>query len=82
MSKTLNHEHKNIADWLKTVRFRKKFFGGVDEQDVWAKIEQLNEMYDRALSAERARYNALLAQQRQSSSIKPRTPRPNKIERE
>jgi len=82
MNKILNHEHKNIADWLKTVRFRKKFIGGVDEHDVWAKIEQLNEMYDRALSAEHARYNALLAQQRQSSSIKPRTPGPNKIERE
>ena len=82
MNKILNHEQKKIADWLKTVRFRKKFVGGIDEQDVWSKIEQLNEMYEKALSAERARYDALLAKQRKSSSIKPRTPEPAKIERE
>ena len=82
MNKILNHEQKKIADWLKTVHFRKKFVGGIDEQDVWSKIEQLNEMYEKALSAERARYDALLAKQRQSTSIKPRTPEPKKTERE
>ena len=82
MNKILNHEQKKIGEWLKTVRFRKKFIGGVDEEDVWAKIEQLNEMYERALSAERARFNTLLAQQRQSSSLKPGTPKSTGIERE
>lgn len=81
MNKILNHEQKKIGEWLKTVRFRKKFIGGVDEEDVWAKIEQLNEMYEKALSAERARYDALLAKQRRSSSLKPRTPGPEKTER-
>lgn len=82
MTKILNHEQKKIADWLKTVRFRKQFIGGVDEQDVWAKIEELNEMYEKALSAERARYDALLAKQRKSASLKPGTPKPVQKERE
>lgn len=82
MDKILNHEHKKIYEWMKTIRFRKKFIGGVDEEDVWAKINELNELYDRALSAERARYNALLKQQRQSTAIKPRTSGTGGIERE
>jgi len=82
MKKILNHEQKKIAEWLKTVHFRKQFIGGVSEQDVWEKIEQLNEMYECALSAERARYDALLAKQRKSTSLNPRTPRPNKVEGE
>lgn len=80
--KPLNHEQRNIAEWLKTVRFRKQLFGGVSEQDVWQKFEQLNEMYEKALSAERARYDALLLKQRNSSSINPCIPRPAKKERE
>lgn len=51
-----NHEKREIAQWLENVRFRKKFFGGVSEQDVWKKINELNEMYEEALKAERIRY--------------------------
>lgn len=51
-----NHEKREIAQWLEKVRFRKKFFGGVSEQDVWKKINELNEMYEEALKAERIRY--------------------------
>lgn len=58
--KLLNHEQERIRKWLKQVRFRKTFFGGVDEADVWKKIAELNSMYETALSAERARYDALL----------------------
>lgn len=64
-SKKLNHEQQRIADWLATVRFRKRLLGGIDENDVWKKLEQLNNMYESALSAERARYDALLAKQKQ-----------------
>ena len=46
------------------MRFRKQIFGGVNERDVWKKIEELNAMYNTALVAERARYDALLEQQR------------------
>ena len=54
-------EEQRIADWLNRVRFRRQLFGGVSEKDVWKKIGELNEMYKRALIAERARYDALLA---------------------
>lgn len=39
---------KNIDDiskFLKDVKFKKKTFGGVDEFDVWSKIEKLNNEY-------------------------------------
>lgn len=60
--KWLNHEQESIQRWLKQVRFKKSLFGGVDEADVWKKIAELNEMYEAALSAERARYDALLTE--------------------
>ena len=56
----LNREQKRILAWLKKVRFRRQLFGGVSERDVWKKIEELNSMYNLALVAERARYDALL----------------------
>lgn len=58
----LNHEHARIQSWLRQVRFKKTVFGGVDEADVWKKLSELNSIYEAALSAERARYDALLAQ--------------------
>lgn len=58
----LNHEQKRIQKWLKQVRFRKTIFGGVNEADVWKKIAELNTLFEAALSAERARYDALLAE--------------------
>lgn len=59
----LNQEQLEIISWLKEVRFRKQLFGGVNELDVWKKIEELNEMYEAALKAERIRYDVLLEQQ-------------------
>ncbi len=52
-----------IEDWLRNVKFRKRLFGGVDETRVWMKIRELNDIYQKALIAERARYDALLAEQ-------------------
>lgn len=63
-SDKLSREQKKIAQWLKQVKFRKTLFGGVSERDVWKKIGELNEMYNTALVAERARYDALLAEAR------------------
>ena len=60
-SEPLNHEQERIQKWLKQVRFKKTLFG-VDEADLWKKIGELNILYEAALSAERARYDALLAQ--------------------
>lgn len=57
----LNHEQARIQKWLQQVRFEKAALGGVNEADVWKKIAELNSLYEAALSAERARYDALLA---------------------
>lgn len=65
----LNHEQVRIRKWLKQVRFKKSFIGGVNEADVWKKIAELNTMYEAALSAERARYDALL-QERTTSTYR------------
>lgn len=56
----LNQQQENIKKWLKQVRFKKAILGGVKEADVWKKIAELNTLYEAALSAERARYDALL----------------------
>lgn len=56
----LNHEVERIRKWLSQLRFRKSLFGGVPEPEVWKKIAELNTLYEAALSAERARYDALL----------------------
>lgn len=56
----LNQEQEHIRKWLQTVRFRPSLVGGVSEADVWKKIGELNAMYEAALAAERARYDALL----------------------
>ena len=61
-------EEQRIAQWLKKVRFRRQIFGGVSERDVWKKIGELNAMYQQALVAERARYDALLQEARTSGA--------------
>ena len=66
-SEPLNHEQERIQTWLKQVRFKKVLFGGVNEADLWRKIAELNSLYEAALSAERARYDALLAQHQDSA---------------
>ncbi|MCD7744591.1 MAG: hypothetical protein LUI13_04775 [Lachnospiraceae bacterium] len=67
----LNAEHQKMLDWLRTVKFRKKLFGGVDEADVWRKLEDLNRLYEASLVAERARYDALLEAQAISARDRP-----------
>lgn len=56
-------EMARIAKWLKQVRFRRALLG-VSEKDVWKKIGELNDMYKLAIIAERARYDALIEEQR------------------
>ena len=55
-----NEVHEEILSWIKKLKFKKQVFGGVDEADVLKKMEELNTLYEKALLAERARYNALL----------------------
>lgn len=68
-SKGLNRQQVEIINWLEKVRFRKQLFGGVKEEDVWKKIQELNEMYDAALKAERVRYDALLKEQSKNTNL-------------
>ena len=65
-TEALNHEHEKLKEWFRTVRFRKVLFGGVDEVHLWKKLEELNQIYEISLSAERARYDALIADHQKS----------------
>lgn len=49
-----------IAEFLKTLRFRKKIFGGVDEKDVWKKLDSLQKEYRSAFDAQEERSQALI----------------------
>ena len=62
----LNHEQEKLRQWFQEVKFRKVLFGGVDEIQLWKKLEELNQIYETSLSAERARYDALLADHQRS----------------
>ena len=57
----LTPEQNEIYQWLQSVQFRRVSFGGVDEVDVWKKIEELNALYEKALLAERSRCRAPLS---------------------
>ena len=37
---------EDVAHYIEGMRFRKKLFGGVDEADVWKKIEALHKEYE------------------------------------
>ena len=57
--KPISSTHEDILAYVKKLRFKKRLFGGVDPDDVWRKLEELNRLYERALLEERARYDAL-----------------------
>ena len=56
----ISREQQEILEWLRKVKFRKKLLGGVDEVQLWKKLEELYGLYANAIRAERARYDALL----------------------
>jgi len=66
-----NPELAQVGGWLSRVTFRKKLVGGVDPEDVWRKLEELNALYENALVAERARCNLLIRQLRLSEQQTP-----------
>lgn len=51
MENTLDKKFGEIREWLGSVSFQKAIFGGVDEADVWKKIDELNSLYEKALIA-------------------------------
>ncbi len=40
---------KKIEDYLNNLRFKKKLFGGLNEEDVWKKIKKLDELYQKEI---------------------------------
>ena len=58
--KALSREQEELLQWFQNVKFRKKLVGGVDEEHLWKKLEELNGLYDAAIRVERARYDALI----------------------
>ena len=62
----LSPERQEINSYLQKLRFRKRFFG-VDEQDLWKKLAELNALYEQELRAERIRYDTLLAEYKQKT---------------
>lgn len=61
-------EQREIAEWLDTVSFKRVRFGGIDEADVWKKIEELNRMYEKMLIAERSKYETIIRACRKSGA--------------
>ena len=57
---------KDIADALSAMKFRKKVFGGVDEADVWKKLEALQYTYQLVYDEQAAYYQALLDERDQA----------------
>lgn len=53
---------EEIAVWLKEVKFRKKIIGGIDEVNVWHKLDELQAQYQSAFDAQAERYTALIAE--------------------
>lgn len=51
---------QDVADALSAMKFRKKLFGGVEEADVWRKLETLQRTYQEVYDQQGAYYQALL----------------------
>lgn len=59
-----------IAQWLSQVRFRKSVIGGLEPEDVWKKLEELNALYEKALLAERVRSQLLRKSQEETDGYR------------
>ena len=51
---------EDIAEVFKTLKFKKKLIGGVDEMDVWKKLDKLQKEYRSAYEMQQERYEARL----------------------
>ena len=59
-TKALNHEQEKLRQWFQEVKFRKVLFGGVDEIQLWKKLEELNQIYETSLSVHQRSCNAVI----------------------
>ena len=55
----MGQAQRRIGEYLEGLRFKRALFG-VSEEDVWRKLAQVEQLFQQALAAERARYEALL----------------------
>ena len=53
---------EDVAEVFKTLKFRQKLIGGVDEMDVWKKLDLVQKEYRSAYEMQEDRYKALLAE--------------------
>ena len=70
---------EDIADYLNSVRLKKKFFGGVDEEQLWQILNRVQEGYKNVFLQQEQKYKTLLeqAQQAQQDATPPETkPKP------
>lgn len=51
---------EKISKLISEMKFRKRTFGGVDEADVWKKIELLQKEYENQLEIQKQKYQSLL----------------------
>lgn len=51
---------ETLAHTFQEMKFRKKLLGGVDEADVWRKLEKLQQEYETLYNRQAAHYQALL----------------------
>ncbi|MBQ5950993.1 MAG: hypothetical protein IJL66_02440 [Lachnospiraceae bacterium] len=50
---------EDVARCITGMKFRRRIFGGVDEADVWAKIEALHREYESVFNYQEARFAVL-----------------------
>lgn len=60
----MRESEQQLTEWLSNVKFKKTLFGGVDELDVWKKIEELHSLYEKSLSEQRIYYETLLEEEK------------------
>ncbi|MGP1505746.1 MAG: hypothetical protein ACTTIR_09015 [Eggerthia catenaformis] len=51
---------ENISNYLKDLKFKKKLINGIDEEDVWHKLDLLEKEYEKAYQSLLDKSNALL----------------------
>lgn len=56
----MTDELNEISEYLAKVKFKKKAIGGVDEADVFNKIQKLSDLYREAFDRQQLEYETLL----------------------
>lgn len=68
---------EKIAELFKSLRFKKRIFGGVDEKDVWKKLDMVQREYRTAYEIQKERYEARLQERDEKiASLKEKHMRP------